>query len=289
MQYLCYLVTIVAVFAILAISLNLIAGYGGMLSVAHAAFFGIGSYVTALAMMRAGLPFLAALLLSVAVTAAVALLVAIPTLRLGGDYFILATLAFQTLLVEILNNWIDLTRGPFGLYDIPRPSLFGITIASNEAYALVATVVAAALLALARRLVASPFGRTLRAIREDETVAQVLGKDVFRVKLAAFAIGAAFAAVAGSLYAPYIRFISPASFALSESFLLLTIVFVGGAGNLAGSVLGTALLLLLPEALRFGGVGSAVAAPLQQLVYGLVLILLMIYRPQGLIGEHRPR
>ncbi|HZU04611.1 MAG TPA: branched-chain amino acid ABC transporter permease [Chloroflexota bacterium] len=283
--YLINVLIIIEIYAILAFSLNLLAGYAGLLSVAHAALFGVGAYVAGLVALRVSPELLLLLISAVVVTALLALAIAVPTLRLGGDYFILATLGFQVIITDILRNWVDLTRGPFGLTGIPRARLFGFPLASTELTLLLVTACAVGLFLLSWRLVRAPFGRVLLALREDELATQLLGKDLVRFKVSIFVLSGAMAAIAGVLYAHFVRSLTPDSFPLAQSFLLLVIVFVGGGGSLLGSVLGTFLLLLLPEIMRFIGLPSATAGPIQQIIYGLVLVLLMIFRPQGLLGR----
>lgn len=285
--YLLNLLVIVEIFAILAISLNLLAGYTNMLSVAHAALFGVAAYVAGILSLRVGAELLLLLAAAIVVTTLLAVGIAVPTIRLGGDYFILATLGFQIIVIDVLRNWVDLTRGPFGLHGIPRARLFGIPIDNTWATLALVTVCLAVVYFLAWRLTRAPFGRVLQGIREDELATETLGKDVVRFRIVIFAVAGAMAAVAGVLYANYVRSLTPDAFPLAQSFLLLTIVFVGGGGSLLGSVIGTFLLLLLPEALRFVGLPSATAGPIQQIIYGLVLVVMMIFRPQGILGRYR--
>ena len=184
-----------------------------------------------------------------------------------------------------MNNWVALTGGPLGLPGIPRPDFFGLTVKSHGGFLVLTWLCAAAVLVVCWRLARAPFGRVLRALREDEVFAAALGKDVASFKVRVFALGAAMAAVGGCLYAYYITFIDPTSFTVMESIFIISIVIVGGAGSLRGAALGAAVLVIMPEALRFVGLPSSVAANLRQIFYGLMLILFMVFRPQGLIGE----
>ena len=137
------------------------------------------------------------------------------------------------------------------------------------------------------RITSSPFGRVLKAIREDETAAQSLGKNTSRYKLLSFMVGAFFAGIAGSLYAHYITFIDPSSFTVMESITVLLMVIFGGMGSISGSIVGAVILVVIPELLRFVGLPSSIAAPMRQMLYGLLLVLLMLKRPQGLMGTYR--
>jgi branched-chain amino acid transport system permease protein len=219
----------------------------------------------------------------------VAALLAIPLLRLRGEYFLLGTFGLSMVAGAVFDNWIDLTNGPFGVRGIPRPALLGLTV-MGTAQMLVLCVVALALcLFIKWRLVRAPFGIALRAVREDETVAQTIGKDVWRIRLTVFAISAAFTALGGTLFAYYLRFIDPTLFYFQATILIWAALFIGGCGSLVGNIVGPAILVLFPEALRFVGLGGGSAAHLQQGLYGGLLVLLAIFRPQGLAGTYRFR
>ncbi len=285
--YLLNLLITIEIFAILVLSLNLLAGFTGLLSVSHAALFGVGAYSAGIVALRFTPEIVVLFLVAIVVTVTVASIVAIPSLRLGGDYFVLATLGFQIIITDILQNSVDLTRGPFGLHGIPRARFFGLPLDSTELTLALVTVCLVATYVLVRRLTRAPFGRVLDAIREDELATETLGKPTLHYKVVVFLLSGALASVAGVLYAHFIRSLTPDSFPIGQSFLLLAIVFVGGGGSLLGSVVATFVLLLLPEGLRLVGLQSAAAGPIQQILYGLALVLMMILRPQGLFGRTR--
>lgn len=287
MDYLFHLLIILAIYSILAVSLNLMWGVAGLLSLGHAAFFGIGAYTSALLGIKLGFPFLWATAVGALAAMAAGVIMGALTLRLGEDYFILAILAFQIVIYSVIHNWVDMTRGPFGLYGIPRPTLLSLRIEATQQYLALTAATALILYLVARRLVASPFGRVLRAMREDEVATLVLGKNLVLFKLTTFAVASGFAAIAGSLFAFYFTTLHPYSFTLGESLLLLAIVILGGSGSLKGSLLGVILLLLIPEGLRFLRLPGDVAGALQQMVYGGLLWGFMVFRPQGLIGEYK--
>jgi len=284
-DYLLHVLILIAIYSILSVSLNLISGYAGLLSVAHAALFGVGAYIAALLALHFHLNFLLGLICAAVGAGMVSLLVAAPSLRIHDDYFVLATFAFQVIAFSIMNNWVALTGGPMGLPGIPQPTILGFAITSHVQFFVLAVVLAGFAVLLTRRLVRSPFGRVLKAIREDEIFAQSLGKNVTKYKLQVFMIGGALAAIAGALYAHYITFIDPTSFTVQESIFMLAIVIVGGSGSIAGSVVGAILLVVLPEALRFLGLPSSIAANVRQIVYGALLVAFMMFRPQGILGE----
>lgn len=275
------------IYGILALSLNLLIGYAGLLSLAHAAFYGIGAYASTLLMVRLGLNFFPALLIGLLISGSLALLIAYPSLRLKGDYFVLASLGFQIIVFSILYNWIGLTRGPYGIPGIPRPTIFGFEFNSLISYFFLTAVVFILIFLLSLHLCQSPFGRALKSLREDEIAAKVMGKDVSSLKIWVFITAAGLAAVSGSLYAGYITYIDPTSFTLDESIFIIAIVLMGGSGNLKGPLAGVLFMIILPEFLRFLGLPDTIAPNVRQMIYGLLLILLMRYRPQGLAGEYR--
>lgn len=286
MNYFWHILVMINIYAILAGSLNLVTGYAGLLSLCHAAFWGIGAYATTLLMVKWGFGFFLALSLAIPLTALLSLIIAIPALRLRGDYFVLATLGFQIIVFSLLYNWESLTRGSNGITGIPIPTIFGVEIDSAFAYFLLSVLMGVASLGVVWLLIHSPFGRLLRAVREDEIAAAALGKNVPRVKTMAFAFGAAIAAIPGALFAGYVRYIDPTSFTTLEAIFILSIVVIGGAGSFWGPIAGSAFLVILPELLRFINISDAVAANLRQIIYGLLLIALMRFHPKGFLGEY---
>ncbi|MBI1927590.1 branched-chain amino acid ABC transporter permease [Candidatus Poribacteria bacterium] len=285
MEYLLHILILIGIYLIAAASLNLVAGYTGLLSIAHAAFYGVGAYAVALMGLKFGVSFWMSLPCAMLTAALLGAIVAIPSLRMHDDYFVLATFALQVIVTSVMTNWVGITGGPLGLPGVPQPVLFGVTLSVHWQMLLMVWTIAVLIFWLLRRLVRAPFGRVLRAIREDEVFAQSLGKPVTEFKIKAFVLSAALAAVAGSLYAVYITFIDPTSFTVQESIFMLAIVIIGGAGNLWGTVLGAAVLVTLPEVLRFVGLPSAIAANVRQILYGGLLAIMMLWRPQGLLGE----
>lgn len=286
MTYLAHVLNMISIYIILALSLNLLVGYTGVLSLSHGAFYGLGAYLSSIMLVRLEQHYLVAMLLGIVGTVAISFLISLPSLWLRDDYFVLASLGFQVIVFSVLYNWVDLTHGPFGISGIPRPKIFGTTLETAGSFLLFSVVVAAICGVLLYLIGHSPFGRTLKAIREDEIAAASLGKNVPRFKVIAFASAAGFAAVAGAVFAMYLRYIDPTSFTLVESVFILSIIIIGGAGNTAGPLVGTILMILLPEALRFVGIHDAIAPYLRQVIYGTLIIVIMRYRPQGLLGEY---
>ena len=276
-------------YAILALSLNLLVGTTGLVSLCHAAFYAVGAYSSALLAMRLGWPFIPATLGAVAVTMLLGALVAVPSLRLRDDYFIVATLAFQNIVYRVLYNADGLTRGALGLSDLPAARLFGITIPRESlAFVGLATVCFGIVLWILWRLQHSPFGRALRAVREDEAALAALGRNIAALKIKACLVAAGCAAVAGALWAVRSDVLHPDDFTIEQSVLMLTAMIVGGAGNIRGPLAGAGCLVLLEEGLRLaGGRWTSLAGEVNALVLAILLIVLLRLRPQGLLGEYR--
>lgn len=287
MDYLIHLLILIGIYGILGLSLNLVVGYSGLLSVTHAAFYGLGAYATGILLTTTGMNFFLSLLIGVLITAVASFLIGAVLSKFTGDYFALGSFGFNIIIYSIFLNWQGLTRGPLGIPGIPRPELFGFGFSDNLSF-LVLTAAALGLVYLASRfIVNTSFGRVLKAIREDERAVSVFGYHVLWYKLAIFVIGAVMAGIAGALFASYLTFIDPSTFTLNESIFVLAIIILGGLANNRGAVLGAVVLILLPEFLRFVGFPSDIAAQMRQVVYGLLLIILMLYRPQGLVGEYK--
>jgi len=286
MDYLLHILILICIYIILASSLNLISGYTGLLSISHAAFYGIGAYVAALMSLRLESNFLLNILCAIIISGIFGAIVGFPSLRIRDDYFVIATFAFQIITFSILNNLTSFTGGPMGLPGIPQPVLFGLKISSHEQFLLLVGFFTVCVFLICRRIVISPFGRVLKTIREDEVFAAASGKNVAFYKVMIFVIGAGMAAIAGSMYAYYISFIDPTSFTVMESIFIISIVIIGGAGSLWGPVVGAIVLVALPEILRFLGMPSSIAANMRQIIYGALLVVFMMWRPQGFLGEY---
>jgi branched-chain amino acid transport system permease protein len=203
---------------------------------------------------------------------------------LRGDYLALGTLGFAFLVEAVLKNWIDVTRGPLGIPAIPKPEIFGFVF-GNEAYLLLTIILLFITVIIVHRLVNSPFGRVLKAIREDEHAAEMLGKHTVRYKMIALTTSAFFAGIAGSLYAHYITFIDPLSFSLPVLLIMLTAVIIGGAASIKGSIAGAFLIVFLPEPLRFIGLPSSLVGAGRQIIYAVLILAILLKRPQGIFGE----
>jgi branched-chain amino acid transport system permease protein len=285
MDFLLSYLILAEIYVLLGLSTNLLVGIAGIFSVSQAAVFGVGGYIVAWFLMHDVAGFLPALVIAAVACVALNIVVTLPSLRVSGDYFVVTSFGIQLLATAVFTNSTGLTGGANGLPGSPPPDLFGHPLESNPA--LFALTTAAMLLGgLAFFLIMrAPFGRLLRAIREDELAVAAAGKNVLRAKVSAAALAGAFAGSAGGLYATFLSFVDPSSFDLDASILLLTMVVVGGARTLAGSVIGPFLLLALPQVLAMINIPTTVAAAARQLLYGVLLILFMLFRPQGLAGE----
>lgn len=286
MSYVLSLAVFASIHVILAMAVNLSIGYAGLVSVAHGALMGVGAYAAALLALHAHINMLWSLAFGALIAGVVALVFARMSLEIQGDGYILASFAFQMVMGEIFMKWASLTGGPFGLRDIPRPALFGETLAGPTGYSAFAVAIAAVVAGLAAYVGGSPFGLAVRGLRESERVAASLGKDTRRLKVTLFTFSGALAGLAGALHASMIRFIYPGDFEFTTSVLLVAYVIVGGIGNLAGSILGVALLTALPQVLGFlPWIPVVLQGPLQQVMYGLILMAFVRLRPQGLLPE----
>jgi len=287
MEYILHILVITGIYIILTLSLNLLVGYTGLAALGHAAFSCVGAYASSLLALNYGLSPWIGLLVGACVAAILGVFIGAPSLRLKGDYLAIATFGSGVIVYSVAKNWVSVTRGPMGLPGIPGFSVFGLQLSEVWAYLILVAIFVLLTHFVIRRVVNSPFGRILRGIREDEIASLAMGKDVNKHKIIVFVIGAFFAGIAGSLYAHYITFIDPSSFTVMESITILLMVVFGGMGSLPGSFVGAAILVIFPELLRFLGMPSSVAAPLRQMIYGLLLIVLMLKRPQGILGKYR--
>ncbi len=285
MEYILHILIIILLYVMLSQSLTLTAGYSGLISLAHAGFYGIGAYTSALLSVKLGFPFLATLLIAMLLSGIIGVLVSVIALRTVDDYFIIITLGIQVVAFSIMNNWMDLTNGPLGISGIPAISIFGIEISSKLAFLILTLILSGIVFFIVSNITKSPFGRILISLSEDEIFTKSLGKKVYTAKVISFALGGMFAAIPGVLYARYISYIDPTSFTVDESIFILSIVIIGGIRNLWGAAIAAAVLIILPEALRFIGMPSNIAANIRQIIYGLALVIMMFKYSKGFISE----
>ena len=291
LAYLNNLAVLITINAILAVTLNFVLGYAGIFSMAHAVFFGVGAYTAAVVSMKLGAGFLLSTFAGMSVAALISLALALPALRVRGEYFVAASLGLQMLAVTLFSEWKVVTGGIGGITNIPPARFPGFEISSPPHYLVLCLVCLVLVMLAMAALVRSSFGRSLKAIRDDETAASAFGKNVAVIKTLAVAVSSALAAVAGSLYAFYLSFINVESFTLDTSVYLMAMVIIGGTATLFGPLIGTILILLLPAALTYlPGLPQTEIGSIQQIIYGLAMVLLMIFRPGGLWGfRDQPR
>jgi len=271
-----YLLTLWCVYVMAGMGLNLTVGYAGQMSIGHAAFLGIGAYTAAI-LMKLGWSFWFVLPVAALVCFAVGLVLGFPALRVQHHYLAFATLGFNVLMYLVFRNEEWLTGGTFGISGIQRPGFFALSLDGGAAY-FYFTYASTILLALVLWwLIRSPWGRAFAALRDNPIRAESLGVNIMAYTLLAFAIGAAFAGVAGAYFAALVQFIEPAPFSLSASLMMLLMVIVGGSGRFFGPLLGAAIVILLPEWLRF-------MQDWYLVMFGLAVVALMIWLPGGLLS-----
>ncbi|MGI6655356.1 MAG: high-affinity branched-chain amino acid ABC transporter permease LivM [Desulfobulbus sp.] len=270
-------------YVILGLGLNIVVGFAGLLDLGYAAFYAAGAYTYGLLHLHFGWGFWTVLPIGGLIGTLFGVLLGFPVLRLRGDYLAIVTLGFGEIIRLVLENWTSFTGGPAGIANIPRPGLFGLELSLDGSiiylYYLLLGMAGCTILVVSR-LRDSRIGRAWFALREDEIACQAMGIDRTRIKLAAFALGATWAGMAGVFFAAKTTFINPASFTFLESAIILCIVVLGGMGSIVGVILGAFILILLPEYLR-------AVADYRMLAFGAVLVAMMVFRPQGLITPAR--
>lgn len=284
-NYILHLLIMMGIYIILAMSLDIAMGYTGLTNFAHAAFYGIGAYSSALLSLHFGLSFFITFLISGLSACIIGLVLSLTAIKLRGDYLALATLGFGIIIQSIFLNWTSLTRGPLGIPGIPRPSLFGIELDSLFSIFILVSIFAIISYIILHRLTSSSFGKILKAVSEDEIAALTLGRSVKYYKITALGISAFFAGISGALYAHYITFIDPSSFTILESMLVIIMIIIGGLGSINTSVLGAIVLILLPEPLRFLGLPPAVVGALRQIIYSILLVIIILLRSEALFKK----
>jgi len=286
MTYALTLLTFFCIAIILAMSLNLVMGYTGRVSVAHGGFMAVGAYGTAWFAINAEMNLVWAMLVGAAVAGVVGWIFGAATARISGDEFILASFALQMVLIEMISRWASVTRGTYGLSGIPRPVLFGQRLSDVESFAAFVVVVTLLCGAFVLRLGHSTFGLALRGVRESERSMQALGRNTTSLKAVAFVIASCLAGIAGGLQASMVSFIHPDNFGVMVSIIVIAYLLVGGLGSMLGAALGAVMLLSIPEVIAATDwIPTNLLGPLERVLYGLALILFVWLRPQGLLPE----
>ena len=285
LAYIQNIVILFSINAILALTLNFIMGFAGIFSLAHAIFFGVGAYTAAYVALNFTDSLLICMAAAMGVSALLSMALALPALRVRGEYFVAASLGLQIIGVTIFSEWKSVTGGLGGMVGIPPPVLFGYTFTSIPQFVMLSLSVLLGVLIVLAFLVRGSFGRSLMAIRDSESAAQAYGKHVNAIKTLSVAVSAGLAALAGGLYAFYMSFVNVEAFTLNMSILLMAMVIIGGTGTLLGPIVGAAIVMALPAALTYlpfippGELGT-----IQQIIYGAAMVVLMMYRPGGIVG-----
>ena len=264
----------IALYTILASSLNLFSGYTGLLSLSHAGFYGIGAYTTALLSQHYGLSPYLNIIIAMGVSALIAYGISLIALRTYEDYFVVVTLGIQIILFSLMNNLTDITNGPLGIVGIEGFPF----LESNFSFMLFTVGVMGVVYYMLYHFSKSHYALNLKGIKEDEVYMLSLGKDIKKMKIQIFVISASLASVAGVLYAHYISYIDPTSFTVDESIFILSIVIIGGLGSLRGVLIASTFMVLLPEFLRFVGLPDSIAANMRQIIYGLILVGVIVWQ-----------
>jgi len=277
------------IYALMAVGQNLITGYVGLLSLTQAGFFAIGSYATAILSVTYGWNFWMTLPVAAILAGFFGFLIGLPTLRLKGDYLAIATLGFGEIVRNILNNWDKLTNGPMGIQRIPMISIFGMRVSPYAKWGFLILVWVFVVIAylLFERLARSRIGRALEAIREDEIAASSMGINATRYKVWAFVFGAMIAGIAGSLQAVFILSVTPGVFTFMVSIMVLCMVVLGGMGNFKAVILGAFLIQFVSYFPQLVGLSNVIPPQFKQVLFGLILVVMMIWRPQGILGREQ--
>ena len=282
MDYWLFVLTIVCIWAMLSIAANLVLGYTGLFTVGHVGYLAAGAYIAAILNILLHMNYFLAIAIAIAGTAIFALLTLLPLMRLGPFHFGLATLGLNVVIVEVIHNVAPRSQAAEGLLGLKLPPPLDSSAGRFVMCALALAICAAA----AWWIISSPFGRSLRAVRDDPAALESIGKDPGRYRMAIWTVSGGMAGLAGALYATNLFYIDPTVFVVTFSFFLLVYIGVGGLASVLGSILGPLVLILFNEGLRFSGLPSDFAAPAQQILYGCLLVLLMLFRRQGLVGKY---
>ena len=279
MDYIYSVVILISLFVVLATSFNLVIGYGGLISIAHPIFYGLGAYTSALLARDAGLPVPVAMLAGAGLATGMSVVLSLPALRISGDYLLIASIGFQLGMIELIKN-LRFTGGASGVSNIPA---FLVPSYGRFAYVVLVICVAVAVVLLVRWIAHSDYGRAISAMRDDEVAFAALGRDAKWMKISIFALGSGIAGFAGALYAHYFRYVTVEQFEILMSSTILTMVVVGGLRSPWGPVVGAVLLQILPQAITFLNLPPVLLGPLQGLLFTGLVLVFMFVRPGGLI------
>lgn len=286
MNYLLHISVMLEIYILLALSANQKVGLSGLLSLAQAVFYGVGAYATAITITKIGFSYWLALPMAMITCVIVALLFSFIAGKVRDLYFSLATLSLQIIFFSVAYNWIPVTNGPYGISGISNPAIFGLKINTPGSFALFGGLWVLVVILFYRWFLKTPISRLIQATRDDQIAVLSLGKNPNNYKRISIIISAVIAGIAGSIYATYATYIDPTSFSLNESILILSIVLIGGAGRIIGPVTGAIVYILLPELLKFMQMPDRIAANMRMILFGLLLVLIVRFRPKGIFGKY---
>ncbi|HIQ49096.1 MAG TPA: branched-chain amino acid ABC transporter permease [Aquifex aeolicus] len=289
MEYVEAFLNVFFIYLILSLSANALLGFGGIFTLFQAGIFGIGAYVYAFFSVKAELPFILSSLFAILISSITALIFSISSLRIKKDYVVLSTIAFQIILSKLFYSLENITGGPYGITGIPEPSLGNFKIDEPFEYLIFNASVALIITLLISRVFSVPFGISVKGFREDEVLLSSYGVSPELIKLKLFTFSGTLAGVAGVLYASYVGFIDPTSFTLMESVFIVSTVLVGGSGSVLGSIVGTFILVGIPELLRYIPDAGEYVFFVRQILFSTLIILILYFRPKGLVGDYAPR
>lgn len=276
-EYVRYIMSNIVINAVLVMALNFVLGFAGQVFLGTIAFFAVGCYSTSILTVKFGLTFWQAVPLTMLITAGIAFILGLPTLKIKGFYLALMSTGFIIVVSDVLKNWTSITNGVWGLSGVPRPYVFGAKVGSNMGFFYLGLIIAGLLALLAIMIEDSRFGRAFKVIRDDELAGEVLEIDALKIKLLAFVLCGVYTGVAGSLFASFQQFISPEIFTFNYNSLFMCMLVVGGLGSVPGSVLGAVVLTTLTELLRF-------MREKYLTVYAIIILVILIYQPGGLVS-----
>jgi len=289
MEYIITFLNVFLIYLLLSYSANALLGFGGIFTLFQAGIFGIGAYSYAFFSVKLSLPFIISLVFAILITSFIALVFSITSLKIKKDYIVLSTIAFQIILSKLFYSLESITGGPYGITGIPQPSFGKLKVDEPFEYLIFIGFVTLLITLLMGRIFSVPYGISVKGFREDEILLASYGVSPKIIKLKLFTFSGAIAGIAGVLYASYVGFIDPTSFTLMESVFIVSTVLVGGPGSILGSILGTLILVGIPELLRYTPYTGDYVFFLRQILLSILIILILYFRPKGLVGDYAPR
>ncbi len=286
MNYLLHISVMLEIYILLALSANQKVGLSGLLSLAQAVFYGLGAYTASITITKFGFSYWLALPIAILICVIAGLLFSFVAGKVRELYFSLATLALQIIFFSVAYNWIPVTNGSYGISGISNPEIFGLKINTPASFALFGGVWVLLVILFYVWFLKTPISRLIQATRDDQIAVLSLGKNPNYYKRISIMLSAVIAGIAGTLYATYTTYIDPSSFTLDESILILSIVLIGGAGRIIGPITGAVIYILLPELLKFLQMPDSIAANMRMILFGLLLVLIVRFKPKGLFGKY---